>query len=150
MPPDSTRADQMHQIGEVADAVGLSLRTIRHYEEVGVVVPSGRSTGGFRLYTDEDVDRLRMVRRMKPLDLTLEEIREVLALLDRVDEEPGDASAREQLATYAALAVERCERLRSRLALAMEFTDALGRAVEGASPSSRGRRARSGTRTGTT
>lgn len=139
----------MHQIGEVADAVGLSLRTIRHYEEVGVVVPSGRSTGGFRLYTDDDVDRLRMVRRMKPLDLSLEEIREVLALLDRVGEAPGDASAREQLATYAALAVERCERLRTRLALAMEFTDALGRAVEGAPSSGRGRRAGSRARTGT-
>lgn len=139
----------MHQIGEVADAVGLSLRTIRHYEEVGVVVPSGRSTGGFRLYTDGDVDRLRMVRRMKPLDLTLEEIRQVLALLDRVDEAPEDASAREQLARYAALAVERCERLRTRLALAMEFTDALGRAVESSSSGGRGGRAGVRARTGT-
>jgi len=44
----------MHQIGQVAGAVGLSLRTIRHWEEVGLVLPSGRSAGGFRLYTDQD------------------------------------------------------------------------------------------------
>jgi DNA-binding transcriptional MerR regulator len=44
---------ELHQIGAVANAVGLSLRTIRYYEEVEVVPPSGRTAGGFRLYTDE-------------------------------------------------------------------------------------------------
>jgi MerR family copper efflux transcriptional regulator len=129
---------QMHQIGEVAEAVGLSLRTIRHYEDVGVVVPSGRSAGGFRLYTDADVDRLRLVKRMKPLNFSLEEIRDVLALLDDVDgtgdpdalTESGDVAGR--LEMYAALAAERCERLRAQLAGALEFTDMLGRAVQGA------------------
>ena len=43
------------QIGEVAERVKLSLRTIRHYEEVGLVPPSARSKGGFRLYTEADV-----------------------------------------------------------------------------------------------
>ncbi len=46
------------RIGEVADRVGLSLRTIRHYDEIGLVVPSDRSAGGFRLYTEADVVRL--------------------------------------------------------------------------------------------
>ena len=55
---------QLHQIGTVAERVGLSLRTIRHYEEVGLVVPSGRSAGGFRLYTDGDVERLEQVVRV--------------------------------------------------------------------------------------
>lgn len=54
---------EMHQIGEVAEAVGLSLRTIRYYEEVGVVPPWGRTAGGFRLYTDDDIERLRLVKR---------------------------------------------------------------------------------------
>lgn len=127
-------ADQvMHQIGEVADAVGLSLRTIRHYDEKGIVVPSGRSTGGFRLYTDADVHRLRLVKRMKPLDFSLEEIRDVLQLLDAADtsdsvddgDETADVGGR--LGMYAALAVERCERLREQLAAAFEFTDTLTR-----------------------
>lgn len=42
------------QIGEVAERIGLSLRTIRYYEEVGLVVPSVRSQGGFRLYTEPE------------------------------------------------------------------------------------------------
>jgi len=124
----------VHQIGEVADAVGLSLRTIRHYEQVRIVVPSARSAGGFRLYTDGDVDRLRMVKRMKPLGLSLEEIREVLLLLDRLDRPGLDESSRHRVAVYASLAVERCDRLRQRLALAMEFTEVLGRAVKQIEP----------------
>lgn len=127
--------EPMHQIGEVAEAVGLSLRTIRHYEEVGVVVPSGRSAGGFRLYTDADVDRLRLVKRMKPLHFSLEEIRDVLALLGTVAGDVETASAGDEAAgrleMYVALAAERCERLRSQLAGALEFTDMLGRAVQG-------------------
>ena len=43
------------QIGEVAARTELSLRTIRHYEETGLVIPSARSQGGFRLYTETDV-----------------------------------------------------------------------------------------------
>jgi DNA-binding transcriptional MerR regulator len=74
----------MHQIGEVAEAVGLSLRTIRYYEETGLVLPSGRSAGGFRLYTDSDIDRLRLVKQMKPLELTIDEMRELLTVRDRL------------------------------------------------------------------
>jgi len=72
------------QIGEVAERTGLSLRTIRYYEEVGLVVPSARSQGGFRLYTTDDVNRLQTVRRMKPLDLSLEQMRELLEVIDRL------------------------------------------------------------------
>ena len=45
-------AAPMMQIGELADRAEMSLRTIRHYDEVGLLTPSGRSDGGFRLYTD--------------------------------------------------------------------------------------------------
>lgn len=125
----------MHQIGSVADAVGLSLRTIRHYEEVDLVVPSGRSPGGFRLYTDRDVDRLRLVKRMKPLNFSLEEIRDVLGLLDSQTDEADDEAAGElgdRFDMYAALAAERCERLREQLAAASEFADMLNRAARAA------------------
>jgi DNA-binding transcriptional MerR regulator len=72
------------QIGEVAERVGLSLRTIRHYGEVGLIPPSARSKGGFRLYTEGDVARLAFIKRMKPLDFSLEEIGELLAAMETV------------------------------------------------------------------
>ncbi|MGJ7442902.1 MerR family transcriptional regulator [Aquipuribacter sp. MA13-6] len=81
------------QIGEVAALTSLSLRTIRHYEELGLVVPSGRTSGGFRLYAREDVDRLRLVRRMKPF-FSLEETKEALEVLEAVSfvgDEPEQA-----------------------------------------------------------
>jgi MerR family copper efflux transcriptional regulator len=108
----------LHQIGEVADAVGLSLRTIRHYEEIGLAPPSGRSAGGFRLYTDEDIDRLRLVKQMKPLEFSLDEMREVLSIRAQLAEDV-DAAARvalgERLAMFVAAAEERCARLREQL-----------------------------------
>lgn len=61
-----TVSSEHMQIGEVAARTELSLRTIRHYEETGLVTPSARSRGGFRLYTEADVARLMVVRRMKP------------------------------------------------------------------------------------
>lgn len=110
---------EMHQIGEVAHSVGLSLRTIRFYEEADLVPPSGRSSGGFRLYADRDIDRLRLVKHLKPLDLTIEEMRELLVTRDRLAD-PATANRErddlaDQLTMFAELADERCQRLRDRL-----------------------------------
>jgi MerR family transcriptional regulator, copper efflux regulator len=65
----------VHRIGEAAGRVGLSLRTVRYDEEIGFVVPSARTDGGFRLYTDADIDRLLMVKQLTPLDFSLDEVR---------------------------------------------------------------------------
>ena len=120
----------MHQIGEVAEAVGLSLRTIRYYEEVGVVPPSGRTAGGFRLYTDDDIERLLLVKQMKPLDFSLEEMRDLLHTRDRLAEavvgEERDQLI-ERLRTYAAIAQTRCETLRAQLESAESFAETLQR-----------------------
>jgi DNA-binding transcriptional MerR regulator len=75
---------ELFQIGAVAERVGLSLRTIRHYEEVAIVVPSARSAGGFRLYTEADIERLVQVKAMKPLGFSLDETRELMVLRDRL------------------------------------------------------------------
>lgn len=77
------------QIGEVAARTGLSLRTIRHYEEAELVIPSARSQGGFRLYTESDVARLAVISRMKPLGFTLEQMRELLEATDRLAGPPS-------------------------------------------------------------
>ncbi|MDG9720038.1 MerR family transcriptional regulator [Streptomyces sp. DH24] len=125
-------ADQRQmQIGEVAERTGLSLRTIRHYEEVSLVIPSARSKGGFRLYTESDVERLMVIRRMKPLDFSLEEMRDLLDITDRLaasDDPPvGEERERlrERLDSYREVADARCETLRARLEMAEDFASTL-------------------------
>ena len=110
------------QIGEAAERVGLSIRTIRHYEEAGLIVPSARSDGGFRLYTEPDLDRLRVVKRMKPLGFTLDEMRDLLALLDALTLGTGDReSLLKQLAGFHEAALERVGTLRRQLEMAEGF-----------------------------
>ncbi|MGW0774935.1 MerR family transcriptional regulator [Streptomyces sp. NPDC054802] len=125
--------ERQMQIGEVAERTGLSLRTIRHYEEVGLVAPSARSKGGFRLYTEADVERLMVIRRMKPLDFSLEEMRDLLEITDRLAdtdaEVPTDEKARlrERLDSYRKVADARCETLRAQLMAAEDFAATLRR-----------------------
>jgi DNA-binding transcriptional MerR regulator len=131
-----------YQIGQVAEAVGLSLRTIRHYGEVGLAPPSGRSTGGFRLYTDADIERLRLVKHLKPLDFSLEEMRQLLDARDRLADGVVDDVERahllERVAMFATLADERCDRLRSELASATQMASMLRR--EASAPQTASRR----------
>ncbi|WP_141585031.1 MerR family transcriptional regulator [Actinomadura sp. WMMA1423] len=114
------------QIGEVADRTGLSLRTIRHYEEVGLALPTARSQGGFRLYSDADVTRLLVIKRMKPLDFTLEEMRDLLTILDQLQSPGTDEATRtdltKRLAVYRSLVEERCRKIRARLSDAEQFS----------------------------
>jgi DNA-binding transcriptional MerR regulator len=132
----TTPVPKAMQIGEVAQRTELSLRTLRHYDEVGLLQPSGRSDGGFRLYTEEDVDKLLVIRRMKPLGFTLEEMvgvmRHIETLLDAdsADSAGGSAAsgrdgrtedARRQLAETLDEAYERRAKLRRQLAMADEF-----------------------------
>ncbi|WP_416962503.1 MerR family transcriptional regulator [Streptomyces sp. Agncl-13] len=114
------------QIGEVAARTELSLRTIRHYEETGLVTPSARSQGGFRLYTESDVARLMVIRRMKPLGFTLDEMRDLLEATDRLDSgEELPAGEREELLErvrgFERAAQQRVADLRTQLARAEEF-----------------------------
>ena len=84
----ATRTRGLLQIGDVAERTGLSLRTVRHYEDVGLLPAAERSPGGFRLYTDAAVQRLLVVTQMKPLEFTLEEMRELLDALDALAARP--------------------------------------------------------------
>ena len=82
------------QIGEVAARTDLSIRTIRHWEEMGLLRPSARSRGGFRLYSEEDVARIRLLRYKKPLNFSLEQMRELLELRARAIQQSGDPEDR--------------------------------------------------------
>lgn len=128
--PTTAGTERMMHIGELAERVAdMSLRTIRHYEETGLLKPSGRTAGGFRLYTERDLQRLLVIRRMKPLGYSLEEMGELLAIVDAlaaVDAEGGaearerGAALREQLAHFADSARERRAKLVRNLAWADE------------------------------
>lgn len=88
---DSSQAAASMKIGEVAERVGMSLRSMRYYEEEGLITPAGRTRGGFRLYSERDVQRLLLIMQMKPLGYTLEAMREVLGDLDTLAASgPGD------------------------------------------------------------
>jgi len=63
------------RIGEVARRSGFTVKTLRFYERRGLLHASGRSPGGFRLYTDADLHRLDFIRQAKALGLTLDQIR---------------------------------------------------------------------------
>jgi MerR family transcriptional regulator, copper efflux regulator len=110
--------DDTYHIGEVADRVGLSLRTLRHWEDMGLVTPTGRSEGGFRLYGEEDVQRVLLARALKPADFSLEELHEVLRLRDHLatDLDPAERLRSENaLKGFLARAELRCKLLRERL-----------------------------------
>ena len=67
------------RIGEVAARTGLTPRTLRHYDELGLLVPSARSWGDYRLYDEADLLRLLQVQNLKALGLSLAEIADALA-----------------------------------------------------------------------
>jgi DNA-binding transcriptional MerR regulator len=115
----------MH-IGEVAARTELSLRSLRHWEEVGLLRPSGRSEGGFRLYTEGDVERILVIRRMKPLGFSLEQMGAVMRDIEALEGEGAGADERDRLADVLADAAERRARLVRQLAMADEFIDLLG------------------------
>jgi MerR family copper efflux transcriptional regulator len=120
-------AVQQMQIGEVAAQTGLSLRTIRYYEEMGLVVPSARTTGGFRLYTDSDVARLQVVKRMKPLDFSLEEMKDLMSTIDALVDAQGARRAElvGKLEMYHEAAEARVAAVREQLSVADGFASDL-------------------------
>lgn len=105
----------LYQIGEVAERAGLSLRTLRYYEEVGLVRPSGRSPGGFRLYDEADIERAMFVKQLKPLEFSLEQIRELIQIRERLTGggagAPEGLDLAERLHVFIAAAEERSRAL---------------------------------------
>ena len=77
---------ELVRVGEVAERLGVSPRTIKYYEELGLARPETRSQGGFRLYGEEDIRRLERVLRMKGIGYSLAAIRELLAVRDAAQE----------------------------------------------------------------
>jgi MerR family transcriptional regulator, repressor of the yfmOP operon len=94
------------RIGEVAAAAGVSTRTLRYYQELGLLSPSGHTPGGARRYSSVDVERLRRILELRDLlGFNLDEIREILAAEDRL------AGLRAEWQTGASLSPRRREEI---------------------------------------
>lgn len=113
----------MH-IGQLAELAGMSLRTIRHYDGVDLLKPSGRTEGGFRIYTDQDLERLLVIRRMKPLGYSLGEMRDLLEVTDALADPHCDNrdALLERLQSFIDSTAERRAKLARNLGWADEFS----------------------------
>ena len=151
-PIDGGHGEATLKIGEVAERTELSIRSLRHWDEVGLVSPSAHSPGGFRLYTEADVERILLIRRMKPLGFSLERMADFCRALDALGaagagplggagagplgsagtaggrgSDDDNAAARATITEIGAEAAERLERLRKHLAYAEEFVEIIDR-----------------------
>ena len=76
-------AERYLQIGEVAEQLGLTPRTLRYYEEIGLLEPPSRMEGGFRLYSSSDISRLENIVQLKRLlGFSLREIKQVVEAME--------------------------------------------------------------------
>ncbi len=98
------------KIGVLARRSGMSVKTLRFYEELGLLPAIGRSDGGYRLFAEGSLQRLELIRRLKTLGLSLEEIRGCLAVHDAGELPCGDI--RMQLERQIGRVEERIRELR--------------------------------------
>jgi len=98
---------QTWSVGEVARLAGVTVRTLHHYDQIGLLPPSGRASNGYRTYTAADLARLQRVLSWRELGFDLEQVAQLVA---------GDgspATVADQLRRQHALLTERIERLRT-------------------------------------
>lgn len=90
--------EEFYRIGELAEKSGVTIRTIRYYEELGLLSSKRRTRGGQRTYTNSDFIYIKRIKELQVLGFSLEEIKKIIALKD--DDERGDARKRELLTAY--------------------------------------------------
>lgn len=108
-------------IGDAARASGIPKKTIRYYEQIGLVGLQARSANGYRVYDGSSVEVLRFIKRARDLGFALDEVRELLALW--TDEQREAADVRR-------LAVQHLETVQRKIAELEELHRTLGRLVE--------------------
>lgn len=128
MDPGVTAGGVQHRIGEVAQRAGVSTRTLRYYQELGLLEPE-HSPGGSRRYTDADVARLqRIIELRHVMGFDLERIREILRSEDRLAELRAEAQRgtsdqrrREILSEARAINARMQEQVRAKRAVLDDF-----------------------------
>jgi MerR family transcriptional regulator, repressor of the yfmOP operon len=113
------------RIGDVAELTGLTQRTIRYYEELGLLAPATRTQGDYRVFSSEDVERLQRIRELRDvLGFSLAEIRKVLDSNTQLE----NIKSRYR---NAADVGERLQRLEEALALTEGQIELIDRKIEG-------------------
>ncbi|MBI3974153.1 MAG: MerR family transcriptional regulator [Chloroflexi bacterium] len=138
METNGTPTRRCMQIGEVAERTGLTQRTLRYYESIGLLAPASRMEGGFRLYTEDDVRRLEQIVELKKLlGFTLAEIRQIVdadELLQQIRQEnklePDPLERRLRLERAVRLISEQLDLVRSRIAAMRSLQDRYERRLE--------------------
>lgn len=117
------RGDAYLQIGEVAERTGVTQRTLRFYEEKGLLKPPTRMDGGFRLYSEEDVRRVERIKRLREaLGVSLAEIREMVdaeeersQLRAEYSADTGLLARRDKIARSLAVTEQQCALIRQKV-----------------------------------
>ncbi len=108
-------------IGQLARQAGVPIDTVRYYERQHLLATAQRSAGGYRVFSDTDLTRLRFIRRAKALGFTLEEIGELLRLSDHRGQD---------MAQVRDTAVHKLQDIEQRIAELQRMQAALGQLVE--------------------
>lgn len=111
-----------HTVKAVADLAGISIRTLHHYDEIGLLKPAQLTAAGYRLYTDKDLEQLQQVLFFRELGLSLQEIK---GILNR-----PDFDRRQALQDHRRLLKSRQERLSSLIQLVDRTLDAMERGIQ--------------------
>jgi DNA-binding transcriptional MerR regulator len=106
---------RLYSVGEVAGFTGVTVRTLHHYDEIGLLAPSARSHAGHRRYGDADLDRLQRILFYRELGFPLDE---VAVLLDDPDADPYEHLRRQH--RLLAARIERLEQMAAAVRAAME------------------------------
>ena len=79
-----------YHISELAEKCGVNKETIRYYERVGLLLEPSRTNAGYRIFSNESVNRIKFIKRMQDLGFTLAEITKLLGVVDNDDERCAD------------------------------------------------------------
>ena len=99
------RDQGLHNIGEAAALSGVSAKMIRHYEGIGLIPAAARTFAGYRLYNENDVHRLRFIRRARALGFAMKEVGQLLGLW--ADRSRASAEVKQLASQHAAELGER-------------------------------------------
>jgi DNA-binding transcriptional MerR regulator len=110
-----------HTVGEVSKLARVSVRALHHYDEIGLLEPSGRTEAGYRLYTDRDIERLQQVLFFRELGFALEDVARILR--------DPHFDRRQALVAQRAMLVEKGKRLEAMVSLVDRTLDSLGKGV---------------------
>jgi DNA-binding transcriptional MerR regulator len=130
--------DRFMQIGEVAERTGLTQRTLRYYESIGLLAPATRMEGGFRLYTEEDIRRLDQIVQLKRLlGFSLAEIRQIVEADETLRQirhenkiEPDPFERRSRLERAQSILVSQLALVESRIVAMRELQASYERRIE--------------------